>query len=235
MNTSPVTRPVTQPAPSAFDQFLAAETAAWDAYEADLAVTQELQDAFVAAGSSVLKAYNAMQWRRYRALHALEAALAVARAEYESATQATQAPRPIHEVTGLLEFQHGLTVKYYKRDYPRVITIVADDAARQFADSDPATQVACYPNGRTVYTVEVGGWNVQFVQLDAPLPPAKPLPPANVNGGNNGELDAMSLSELEAAMLAAPYGDAFDGLVAEWTARGLARVVTGDDGLDHYL
>ena len=228
-----VTRPVTV-APSAFDQFLAAETAAWDAYEADLAVTQELQDAFVAAGSSVLKAYNAMQWRRYRALHALEAALAVARAEYESATQATQAPLPIHEVTGLLEFQHGLTVKYYKRDYPRVITIVADDAARQFADSEPATQVACYPNGRTVYTVEVGGWNVQFVQLGAPLPPAEPLPPANVTGGN-GELDNMSLSELEAAMLAAPYGDVFDGLVAEWTARGLARVVTGDDGLDHYL
>ena len=228
-----VTRPVTV-APSAFDQFLAAETAAWDAYEADLAVTQELQDAFVAAGSSVLKAYNAMQWRRYRALHALEAALAVARAEYESATQATQAPLTIHEVTGLLEFQHGLTVKYYKRDYPRVITIVADDAARQFADSEPATQVACYPNGRTVYTVEVGGWNVQFVQLGAPLPPAEPLPPANVTGGN-GELDNMSLSELEAAMLAAPYGDVFDGLVAEWTARGLARVVTGDDGLDHYL
>ena len=234
MNTIPVTSPVTPVpvAPSAFDQFLAAETAAWDAYEADLAVTQEVQDARVAAGSSVLEAYRSMQWRRYRALHALEAALAVARAEYESATQATQAPLPIHEVTGLLEAQHGLTVKYYKRDYPRVITIVADDAARLFADSDPATQVACYPNGRTVYSVEVGGWNVQFVQLDAPLPPANPIPPAIDLGGN---VDALSLSELEAAMLAAPYGEVFDVLVAEWTARGLARVVTGDDGLDHYL
>lgn len=48
-------------------------------------------------------------------------------------------------------------------------------------------------------------------------------------------VDAMSLSELEAAMLAAPYGDDFDVLVAAWTARLLARVVTGDDGLDHYL
>ena len=225
-----IVTPVTV-APSAFDQFLAAETAAWDAYEADLAVTQELQDAAVSAGSSVLKAYNAMQWRRYRALHALEAALAVARAEYESATQATQATRPIHEVTGLLEFQHGLTVKYYKRDYPRVITIVADDAARRFADSDPATQVACYPNGRTVYSVAVSGWTVRFVQLDAPLPPAEPIPVVDVSGN----VDALSLSELEAAMLAAPYGDAFDVLVAEWTARLLARVVTGDDGLDHYL
>ena len=162
-----VTRPVTvaQGAPSAFDQFLAAETAAWDAYEADLAVTQELQDAAVSAGSSVRKAYDAMQWRRYRAIHALEAALAVARAEYESVTKVREV-LPIHEVTGLLEAQHGLTVKYYKRDYPRVITIVADDAARLFADSDPATQVACYPNGVTVYSVAVGGWTVQFVQLD---------------------------------------------------------------------
>ena len=231
-----VARPVAQVtqvpvAPSAIDQFLAAETAAWDAYEVDLAVTQEVQDALVAAGSSVLQAYDAMQWRRYRALHALEAALAVARAEYESATQVREV-LPIHEVTGLLEAQHGLTVKYYKRDYPRVITIVADDAARQFADSDPATQVACYPNGRTVYSVAISGWNVQFVQLDAPLPPAEPLPPAK---GNIDNVDALSLSELEAAMLAAPYGDAFDVLVAEWPARGLARVVTGDDGLDHYL
>ena len=162
-----VTRPVTV-APSAFDQFLAAETAAWDEYEAALAVAQEVQDAFVAAGSSVLKAHDAMQWRRYRALHALEAALAAARAEYESATQVTR-PLPVHEVTGLLEFHHGLTVKYYKRDYPRVITIVADDAARLFANSDPTTQVMCYPNGRTVYSVAVGGWTVQFVQLNAPL------------------------------------------------------------------
>ena len=236
MNTSPVTSPVAPVpvAPSAFDQFLAAETAAWDAYEVDLAVTQEVQDAAVSAGSSVLQAYDAMQWRRYRALHALEAALSVARAEYESASQSTLSTLPIHEVTGLLEAQHGLTVKYYKRDYPRVITIVADDAARLFADSDPATQVARYPNGRTVYSVAISGWNVQFVQLDAPLPPAKPLPVVNI-AKVNGSVDSMSLSELEAAMLAAPYGDAFDVLVAEWTARGLARVVTGDDGLDHYL
>ena len=237
----PVTRPVTV-APSACDLLLAAETAAWDAYEADLAVAQEVQDSLVAAGSSVLEAYRSVQWRRYRACNALEAALATARAEYESSTQQAQAARPIHEVTGLLEAQHGLTVKYYKRDYPRVITIVADDAARLFADSDPATQVACYPNGRTVYSVAVGGWAVQFAQLDAPLqspaeplPPLPPIPPAKVNGGNGGNVDALSLSELEAAMLAAPYGDEFDVLVAEWTARGLARVVTGDDGLDHYL
>ena len=57
----------------------------------------------------------------------------------------------------------------------------------------------------------------------------QPSPPAKV------DVDAMSLSELEAAMLAAPYGDEFDALVAAWTARLLARVVTGDDGLDHYL
>ena len=49
------------------------------------------------------------------------------------------------------------------------------------------------------------------------------------------DIDALSLSELEAAMLAAPCGDEFDVLVAAWTARLLARVVTGDDGLDHYL
>ena len=99
---------VAQGAPSAFDQFLAAETAAWDAYEVQLAVAQEVQDSLVSAGSSVRKAYRSMQWRRYRALHALEAALAAARAEYESVTQVTR-PLPIHEVTGLLEFQHGLT------------------------------------------------------------------------------------------------------------------------------
>ena len=168
MNIVTQVTPVTV-APSAFAQFLAAETAAWDAYEADLAVTQELQDSLVvSAGSSVLQAYRSMQWRRYRALHALEAALSVARAEYESAAQSALSTLPIREVTGLLEAQHGLTVKYYKRDYPRVITIVADEAARLFADSDPATQVACYPDGRTVYSVAVGGWNVQFVQLDAP-------------------------------------------------------------------
>ena len=46
---------------------------------------------------------------------------------------------------------------------------------------------------------------------------------------------ALTQAALEAAMLAAPYGDEFDVLVTEWTARLLARVVTGDDGLDHYL
>ena len=57
-----------------------------------------------------------------------------------------------------------------------------------------------------------------------------PSPPAK------GNVDALSLSELEAAMLAAaPCGEVFDVLVAAWTARLLARVVTGDDGLDHYL
>ena len=55
-----------------------------------------------------------------------------------------------------------------------------------------------------------------------------PSPPAKGNGGN---VDALSLSELEAA----PCGDEFDALVTDWTARLLARVVTGDDGLDHYL
>ena len=49
-------------------------------------------------------------------------------------------------------------------------------------------------------------------------------PPAKVN------VDTMSFSELEAAMRAAPYGNEFDVLVADWTARLLARVVTGDDG-----
>ena len=137
--TRPAVTPA--PAPSAFDRFLSAETAAWDAYEAALAVAQEAQEACVSAGSSVRKAYNAVQWRRNDACNALDAALAVARAEYESAK----------------------------------------------------------------------------VNID------------------NADVDAMSLSELEAAMLAAPCGDAFDVLVAAWTARLLARVVTGDDGLDHYL
>ena len=57
---------------------------------------------------------------------------------------------------------------------------------------------------------------------------------------------ALSLAALEAAMLAAPYGDEFAALVAEWQGRleweaaleaavDDVRVVTGDDGLDHYL
>ena len=120
------------------------------------------------------------------------------------ATPATPAPARthVHEVLVLLETAHGLTARYCKRD-TRVITIVADAAARRFADSDPTTRVACYPDGCTVYSVDVaGGWTVRFAQFT----PAQPSPPA-----------ALSLSEL-----AAPYGDD-------------ARVVTGDDGLDHYL
>ena len=237
MNTNIVTQ-TPAPAPSAFAQLLAAETAAWDAYEAAIAAIAVTQDVM----------------KTYRAYNALEAALAVARVEYESAAKVPPVTPvipviPIHQVTGLLEAVHGLTVRYYKRDYPRVIVIVADDAARQFADSDPATQIACYPNGLTVYSVAVGGWTVRFDRFNAPLPPAKPLPVvdiAKVTGGGNGELDAMSLSELEAAMYAAPYGDAFTELVAEWQGRleweaalkaaaDDARVVTGDDGLDHYL
>ena len=57
---------------------------------------------------------------------------------------------------------------------------------------------------------------------------------------------ALTQAALEAAMLAAPYGDEFAALVAEWQGRVAweaaleaavddARVVTGDDGLDHYL
>ena len=57
---------------------------------------------------------------------------------------------------------------------------------------------------------------------------------------------ALTQAALEAAMLAAPYGDEFAALVAEWHGRleweaalelavDDARVVTGDDGLDHYL
>ena len=154
-------------------------------------------------------------------------------------TNIVAAALPIHEVTGLLEAVHGLTVKYYKRD-TRVITIVADDAASRFADSDPATQVACYHDGRTVYSVAVEGWTVRFDQFDALQPPAKVNGDlAKVNGGNV-DVDAMSLSELEAAMLAAPCGDEFDFFFDAWQERlellkDDARVVTGDDGLDHYL
>ena len=86
---TPVTRPAVTPAPSAFAKFLAAETAAWDDYENALAVAQEIQDALVAAGSSMRKAYNAVQWRRDAACNALDAALAVARAEYEDARVVT--------------------------------------------------------------------------------------------------------------------------------------------------
>ena len=131
-----------------------------------------------------------------------------------SAPAPAPAPAPtrthVHEVLRLLKTAHGLTARYFKRD-TRVITIVADAAARRFADSDPTTRVACYPNGCTVYSVDVvGEWTVRFAQF---TPAAQPSPI---------DIDALSLSELEAAMLAAPYGDD-------------ARVVTGDDGLDHYL
>ena len=81
LTTRQAVTPVT--APSAFDLLLAAETAAWDDYETTLAAVQEIQDALVAAGSSVFKAYNAVQWRRNAACNALDAALAVARAEYD--------------------------------------------------------------------------------------------------------------------------------------------------------
>ena len=86
---TPVTPITPAPAPSAFDRLLAAETAAWDAYEAALAVAQEVQESFVSAGSSVLAAYRAVQWRRNDACNALDAALAVASADYEDARVVT--------------------------------------------------------------------------------------------------------------------------------------------------
>ena len=54
------------------------------------------------------------------------------------------------------------------------------------------------------------------------------------------DTDELSLQELEAAVLEAPYGEEFDFFVAAWQERLEleaidARVVTGDDGLDHYL
>ena len=54
------------------------------------------------------------------------------------------------------------------------------------------------------------------------------------------DTDELSLQELEAAMLEAPYGEEFDFFVAAWQERldllkDDALVVTGDDGLDHYL
>ena len=54
------------------------------------------------------------------------------------------------------------------------------------------------------------------------------------------DTDTLSLHELEAAVLEAPYGDEFDFFFDAWQERlELAaiddRVVTGDDGLDHYV
>ena len=54
------------------------------------------------------------------------------------------------------------------------------------------------------------------------------------------DTDELSLSELEAAVLEAPYGKEFDFFYDAWQERLElaavdARVVTGDDGLDHYL
>ena len=63
----------------------------------------------------------------------------------------------------------------------------------------------------------------------ASLPLTRPVFPAA----------SLSFAALEAAMLAAPYGDAFAALVAEWHGRLAweAALVAGygDDGLDHYL
>ena len=85
MNTNSSITLAQQAVDTAHDRFLAASTAAWDDYEAALAVAQEVQDALVSAGSSVRKAYDAMQWRRNAAADALGDALAVASAEYEDA------------------------------------------------------------------------------------------------------------------------------------------------------
>ena len=54
------------------------------------------------------------------------------------------------------------------------------------------------------------------------------------------DTDELSMQELEAAVLEAPYGKEFDFFFDAWQERlelaaGDARVVTGDDGLDHYL
>ena len=54
------------------------------------------------------------------------------------------------------------------------------------------------------------------------------------------DTDELSMQELEAAVLEAPYGEEFDFFFDAWQERlELAaiddRVVTGDDGLDHYV
>ena len=89
MNIVTTVTPVTTDRLDPHAQLEAAENAAWDDYEAALAVVQEAQDSFVAAGSATLKAYNAVQWRRDAACNALDAALAVARAEYEDSRVVT--------------------------------------------------------------------------------------------------------------------------------------------------
>ena len=73
---------IVTPAPAAFDKLQAAETAAWDDYEAALAVIQGVQDA-LAVAQGVLQAYKAVQWRRNDACNALDAALTAAHADYE--------------------------------------------------------------------------------------------------------------------------------------------------------
>ena len=47
------------------------------------------------------------------------------------------------------------------------------------------------------------------------------------------DTDELSMQELEAAVLKAPYGDEFDFFMAAWQER--LELAAGDDGLDHYL
>ena len=71
-------------------------------------------------------------------------------------------------------------------------------------------------------------------RLTTSLPPARLTTPAQPPAHPPAQSPAsLSFAALEAAMLAAPYGDAFAALVAAYYDD--ARVVTGDDGLDHYL
>ena len=153
MNTSPVTRQVTQPAPSACDQLADAETAAWDAYEAKLAAAQEAQDALVAAGSSVRKAYDAMQWRRDAACNALDDALAVARAEYEDAQSA--------EAAMFLTFEAAPAMTLPANDDALVAQVVAAQAAQaaQQAHFEAAEAArAAKPVYASLEEFEAAGW-----------------------------------------------------------------------------
>ena len=47
------------------------------------------------------------------------------------------------------------------------------------------------------------------------------------------DTDELSMQELEAAMLEAPYGEVFEFFEAAWQER--LELAAGDDGLDHYL